>query len=284
MKDMVNKLSPEKLQELTSRAKSIRRNIVSMVTEAKSGHPGGSLSAADILSVLYFAEMNVEPAKAKDPDRDRFVLSKGHAAPVLYATLAEKGYLPVEELLTLRKVNSRLQGHPEMKGIPGVDMSTGSLGQGLSAANGMALAGKLDARDYRVYALLGDGELEEGQIWEAAMFAAHYKLDNLTAFVDFNGLQIDGPVAEVMSPLPIPEKWQAFGWNVLVIDGHDYNAIYDAIQEAKTVKGKPTMIVAKTIKGKGVCQMENVADWHGKAPSREECSLFLAQLNEMESQ
>lgn len=279
---MVKKLTPEQFRELAGRAKSIRRNIVSMVTEAKSGHPGGSLSAADMLAVLYFAEMNVSPAKAKDADRDRFVLSKGHAAPVLYATLAEKGYLPVEELQTLRKVNSRLQGHPEMKAIPGVDMSTGSLGQGLSAANGMALAAKIDARDYRVYALLGDGELEEGQIWEAAMFAAHYKLDNLTAFVDFNGLQIDGAVAEVMSPLPIPEKWQAFGWHVLVIDGHDFHAIYEAIQTAKTVKDKPTMIVAKTVKGKGVCKMENVADWHGKAPSREECELFLAELEGLE--
>jgi len=275
---MGKKLSPDQLCQLAHRAKAIRCHIVSMVTEAKSGHPGGSLSAADILAVLYFAEMNVDPAKAKDADRDRFVLSKGHAAPVLYATLAEKGYLPVEELLTLRKVNSRLQGHPEMKGIPGVDMSTGSLGQGLSAANGMALAGKLDARKYRVYALLGDGELEEGQVWEAAMFAAHYKLDNLTAFVDFNGLQIDGPIAEVLSPLPIPEKWQAFGWHVLIVDGHDYNAIYDAIQQAKAIKDKPTIIVAKTIKGKGVCQMENVADWHGKAPTREECRQFLADL------
>jgi transketolase len=279
---MTQKLTPQQLSELAGRAKSIRRNIVRMVTEAKSGHPGGSLSATDIMTVLYFAEMNVAPDKAHDADRDRFVLSKGHAAPVLYATLAEKGFLPVEELMTLRKINSRLQGHPEMKNIPGVDMSTGSLGQGLSAANGMALAAKLDARDYRVYALLGDGELEEGQIWEAAMFAAHYKLDNLTAFVDFNGLQIDGPVSEIMSPLPIPEKWQAFGWHVLVIDGHDYSAIYDAIQTAKTVKDKPTMIVAKTIKGKGVCQMENVVDWHGKAPSQEECKLFLSVLDDLE--
>ncbi|WP_371369888.1 transketolase [Sporomusa rhizae] len=272
------KLTPEELSELASRAKAIRGNIVRMVTEAKSGHPGGSLSAADILAVLYFAEMNVDPSQAQNADRDRFVLSKGHAAPVLYATLAEKGYFPKEELLSLRRINSRLQGHPEMKSIPGIDMSTGSLGQGLSAACGMALAGKVDARDYRVFALLGDGELEEGQIWEAAMFAAHYKLDNLTAFVDFNGLQIDGPVAEVLSPLPIPEKWQAFGWNVLIIDGHNYNEIYDAIQTAKTVKGKPTMIVAKTVKGKGVSQMENIADWHGKAPSREECETFLAAI------
>ena len=279
---MTQKLTPQQLTELAGHAKSIRGNIVRMVTEAKSGHPGGSLSAADILSVLYFAEMKVDPANTKDSDRDRIVLSKGHAAPVLYSTLAEKGFFPKEELMTLRKINSRLQGHPEMKNIPGVDMSTGSLGQGLSAANGMALAAKLDARDYRVYALLGDGELEEGQVWEAAMFAPHYKLDNLTAFVDFNGLQIDGPISEVMSPLPIPEKWQAFGWNVIVIDGHDYNAIYDAIQTAKTVKDKPTMIVAKTIKGKGVCQMENVAEWHGKAPSREECTTFLASLEAMD--
>ncbi|XER08325.1 Apulose-4-phosphate transketolase subunit A [Sporomusa rhizae] len=278
MKEMEIKLTPEELSELASRAKAIRGNIVRMVTEAKSGHPGGSLSAADILAVLYFAEMNVDPSQAQNADRDRFVLSKGHAAPVLYATLAEKGYFPKEELLSLRRINSRLQGHPEMKSIPGIDMSTGSLGQGLSAACGMALAGKVDARDYRVFALLGDGELEEGQIWEAAMFAAHYKLDNLTAFVDFNGLQIDGPVAEVLSPLPIPEKWQAFGWNVLIIDGHNYNEIYDAIQTAKTVKGKPTMIVAKTVKGKGVSQMENIADWHGKAPSREECETFLAAI------
>jgi transketolase len=279
---MSQKLTPQQLTELAGHAKSIRGNIVRMVTEAKSGHPGGSLSAADILSVLYFAEMKVDPAKPHDPDRDRFVLSKGHAAPVLYSTLAEKGFFPKEELMTLRKINSRMQGHPEMKHIPGVDMSTGSLGQGLSAANGMALAAKLDSRDYRVYAVLGDGELEEGQVWEAAMFAPHYKLDNLTAFVDFNGLQIDGPISEVMSPLPIPEKWQAFGWNVMVIDGHDYNAIYDAIQTAKTVKDKPTMIVAKTVKGKGVCQMENVADWHGKAPSKEECETFLACLDALD--
>lgn len=240
---MAEKLTSEKVAELGRRAKSVRRNIVSMVTAAKSGHPGGSLSAADILVTLYFAVMKVDPNAPADPERDRFVLSKGHAAPVLYATLAEKGFLPQEELVTLRKIDSRLQGHPDMKGIPGVDMSTGSLGQGLSAANGMALAGRLDGRPYRVYALLGDGELEEGQVWEAAMFAAHYKLDNLTAFVDYNGLQIDGPVSEVMSPLPIPEKWRAFGWNVIEIDGHDYNAIYDAIQAAKTVKGQPLSLI-----------------------------------------
>lgn len=276
---MATKLTPEKLAELTAKAKLVRRDIVSMVTEAKSGHPGGSLSATDILVTLYFAVMNVDPHAPHDPDRDRFVLSKGHAAPVLYATLAEKGYFSKEELMTLRKIDSRMQGHPDMKAIPGVDMSTGSLGQGLSAANGMALAAKIDGSSRRVYAVLGDGELEEGQIWEAAMFAAHYKLDNLTAFVDFNGLQIDGPVSEIMSPLPIPEKWRAFGWNVLEIDGHDITAIYDAIQTAHTVKGKPTMIVATTVKGKGVCDMENVVDWHGKAPSKEECDKFLATMD-----
>ena len=195
----------------------------------------------------------------------------------------QRGFFPKEELLTLRKINSRLQGHPSMATVPGVDMSTGSLGQGLSVASGMALAARLDGNAHRVYTILGDGELEEGMVWEGAMFAAHYKLDNLTAFVDFNGLQIDGKVSDVLSPLPIPEKWRAFNWNVIEIDGHDINAIYDAIQIAKTVKGKPTMIVAKTIKGKGVCQMENLAEWHGKAPSREQCKLFLEQMNEIEN-
>lgn len=281
---MAEKLTQEQVTKLEGYAKSIRSSIVKMVTEANSGHPGGSLSAADILTTLYFAEMNVDPKNPQKADRDLFVLSKGHAAPVLYATLAEKGFFPKEELLTLRKIDSRMQGHPSMKSLPGIDMSTGSLGQGLSVASGMALAARLDKSTNRVYALLGDGELEEGMVWEAAMFAPHYKLDNLTAFVDFNGLQIDGPVSEVMSPLPIPEKWKAFNWNVIEIDGHDISEIYDAIQAAKTVKGRPTMIVAKTVKGKGVCQMENVADWHGKAPSREQCELFLNQLNGLENQ
>ncbi|MCX7781203.1 MAG: transketolase [Negativicutes bacterium] len=275
---MPEHLSEQKLSELVSRAKSVRKNIIKMITEAKSGHPGGSLSAADILVTLYFAEMKVDPHRPADAERDRFVLCKGHAAPVLYATLAEKGFFGHDELSTLRKIDSRLQGHPSMKDTPGVDMSTGSLGQGLSAANGMALAARLDGKNYRVYALLGDGELEEGQVWEAAMFAAHYKLDNLTAFVDFNGLQIDGPVSEIMSPLPIPEKWRAFGWHVIEIDGHDYQQIYGAIQAAKTVKGKPTMVVAKTVKGRGVACMENVCDWHGKAPTAEECSNMLEEL------
>ncbi len=281
---MSKKLTTKQVSQLENHAKAIRSSIVSMVTEAQSGHPGGSLSATDILTTLYLAEMNVNPKNPQQVDRDLLVLSKGHAAPALYATLAEKGFFPKEELLTLRQMNSRMQGHPSMKSLPGIDMSTGSLGQGLSAAAGMALAVRLDGRDQRVYAILGDGELEEGMVWEAAMFAAHYKLDNLTAFVDFNGLQIDGPVSEVLSPLPIPEKWQAFSWHIIEIDGHDINAIYGAIQTAKTVKGKPTMIVATTVKGKGVCEMENKAEWHGTAPSHEQCELFLAQLNELENQ
>lgn len=276
---MPSKLTQEQLDLVASRAKAMRRHILNMVTEAKSGHPGGSLSAADILAVLYFAEMNVDAHRPSDPDRDRFVLSKGHAAPVLYAALVEKGFFPHTELAGLRKIDSLLQGHPDMKGTPGVDMSTGSLGQGVSAASGMALGLKMDQKASRVYALLGDGELQEGQVWEAAMFAAHYKLDNFTVFVDFNGLQIDGPVTEVMSPLPIPEKWAAFGWHVIEIDGHDLNAIYDAIQAAKAVKDKPTAIIARTVKGKGVCDMENIADWHGKAPSKDECAKFLEQLD-----
>lgn len=273
-------LSPEQRELLQQRAKEIRCDIIAMVTAAQSGHPGGSLSAADILSVLYFQEMNIDPANPGDPDRDRFVLSKGHAAPVLYAALARRGYFPVEELLTLRRINSRLQGHPSMKDLPGVDMSTGSLGQGLAAANGMALAARLDGKTHRIFALLGDGELEEGMVWEAAMLASHYKLDQVTAFVDYNGLQIDGPVEQVLSPLPIPEKFAAFGWHVLEIDGHDVDAIYGAIQTAKTIKGKPTVIVAKTVKGKGVCQMENVVDWHGKAPTEAECAIFLSEFDD----
>ncbi|HWR38630.1 MAG TPA: transketolase [Patescibacteria group bacterium] len=276
-----HRLTVAQTEELARRALSIRRNIVKMVTEAKSGHPGGSLSAADILATLYFQVMSIDPQRPEWPERDRFVLSKGHAAPVLYATLAERGFFPEADLLTLRKTGSHLQGHPSLGSTPGVDMSTGSLGQGISAACGMALANKLDGKAGRVYALLGDGELEEGQVWEAAMFAAHYKLDNLTAFVDFNGLQIDGPVATVMSPLPIPEKWQNFGWNVLVIDGHDYEAIAQAVATAQATKGQPTMIVAKTVKGKGVCSIENAVDWHGKAPSQQECLLFLKELEHL---
>lgn len=274
---MANTLTDTQVLDLQTKAKAIRRNIVKMITEAKSGHPGGSLSAADILTTLYFAEMNVDPKNPKDENRDRFVLSKGHAAPVLYATLAAKGYFPEEELMSLRQVNTRVQGHPSMKDLPGIDMSTGSLGQGLSAANGMALASRLDGKSNRVFVLMGDGELEEGMIWEAAMLAGHYKLSNVTAFVDYNGLQIDGPVDTVLSPLPLADKWRAFQWNVIEIDGHDIPAIYNAIQEAKAETEKPTVILAKTVKGKGVSFMENQAGWHGNAPSKEQCEQILAE-------
>lgn len=266
------------LDELKSISKEIRKDIVKMLTESASGHPGGSLSATDIMTVLFFKEMNLDPNNEKDPNRDRFVLSKGHAAPVLYSTLARRGYFPVEELSTLRKFKSRLQGHPSIQYLPGIDMSTGSLGQGISAAVGMALAGKIDKKDYRVYTILGDGELEEGQVWEASMCAAHYKLNNLTAFIDFNGLQIDGDITKVMNPCPIDKKFEAFGWNVLVIDGHNYEEIIDAIEKAKECKDKPTAVVCKTIKGKGVSFMENQAEWHGIAPSREQCEAALKEL------
>ena len=266
------------LDELKSISTEIRKDIVKMLTESASGHPGGSLSATDIMTVLFFKEMNLDPNNEKDPNRDRFVLSKGHAAPVLYSTLARRGYFPVEELSTLRKFKSRLQGHPSIQYLPGIDMSTGSLGQGISAAVGMALAGKIDKKDYRVYTILGDGELEEGQVWEASMCAAHYKLNNLTAFIDFNGLQIDGDITKVMNPCPIDKKFEAFGWNVLVIDGHNYEEIIDAIEKAKECKDKPTAVVCKTIKGKGISFMENQAEWHGIAPSREQCEAALKEL------
>lgn len=260
-------------------AKVLRKDIIKMVTESASGHPGGSLSAVEIVTTLYFNEMNINVEDHKNPNRDRFVLSKGHAAPVLYAALAEKGFFNKEELMKLRKTGSMLQGHPNMNYIPGVDMSTGSLGQGVSAAVGMALAGKLDNSSYRVYTLLGDGELEEGQVWEAAMCAAHYKLDNLTAFVDYNGLQIDGDIDKVMNPNPIADKFVAFGWNVIYLeDGHDLVKIKDAIEAGKRVKDKPTMIVCKTIKGKGVSFMENQAGWHGSAPSKEQCEIALKEI------
>ena len=266
------------IEELKLIAKDVRKDIVSMLTESCSGHPGGSLSAADVLTTLYFGEMNVDPKNPKDENRDRFVLSKGHAAPVLYSVLARKGFFEVEELKTLRKIGSRLQGHPSMKCLPGIDMSTGSLGQGISAAVGMALAGKIDNKSYRVYALLGDGELEEGQVWEAAMSAAHYKLNNLTAFIDFNGLQIDGDITTVMNPSPIDKKFEAFGWNVLTIDGHDIEEIQGAIEKAKACNDKPTAVICKTVKGKGVSFMENVAAWHGTAPSKEQCEQALAEI------
>lgn len=264
--------------ELEQIACQIRIHIINMLEKSQSGHPGGSLSSAEILTALYFKEMNIDPTNPKWEDRDRFVLSKGHAAPVLYAALAEKGFFPKEELNNLRKVNSMLQGHPDMKGTPGVDMTTGSLGQGLSAAGGMALAGKIDKKDYRVYSIIGDGESQEGLIWEAAMFAAHYKLDNLTVFLDNNGLQIDGTNDEVMNIEPIDDKFKAFGWNVLKIDGHSIDEIIKAIEEAKNTKGKPTMIIAKTFKGKGVSYMENQVGWHGKAPSYEDACKALVEL------
>ncbi len=268
-------LNIERLKDI---AKDIRIDIVNMVAAAKSGHPGGSLSVTDILTFLYFEEMNIRTNEPRWEDRDRFVLSKGHAAPALYAVLANKGYFPREELKTLRKFKSHLQGHPDMKKTLGVDMSTGSLGQGLSAANGMALAGKLDKKDYRVYTVLGDGELQEGQVWEAAMSAAHYKLDNLVAFVDYNGLQIDGSNEEVMNVSPVDKKFEAFGWNVLVIDGHNFEEIKNALDKAKEVKGMPTAIIAKTVKGKGVSFMENQAAWHGTAPNEEQRVQALSDL------
>ena len=259
-------------------ANFMRKNIVKMVAEAKSGHPGGSLSAADIMTVLYFGTMQVDPDNPQWPDRDRLVLCKGHAAPVLYAALSQKGFFPEAELMSLRKVNSRLQGHPDMRKTPGVDASTGSLGQGLSIACGMAMAGKLDKKDYRVFAILGDGELAEGQVWEAAMSASHYKLDNLTAILDYNGLQIDGCVKDIMCSVPVREKWEAFGWVVKEIDGHSFAEIESALQWADDIVGKPAMIIAHTVKGKGVSFMENEVDWHGKAPNAEQLEKALAEL------
>lgn len=260
-------------------AYKIRKHAVSAVHSAKSGHPGGSLSIADIMSVLYFDEMNIDPANPKNPDRDRFVLSKGHCAPALYGALAERGFIPREDINTLRRADSYLQGHPDMKNIPGVDMSTGSLGQGICAANGMALAAKLDGKDYRVYTILGDGECEEGQVWEAAMFAAHYKLDNLVAFLDFNGLQIDGDITKVMNPTPFDKKFEAFGWNVITIDAHDIDEIKSALNKAKDCKGMPTLILAKSVKGKGVSYMENNPAWHGAAPNDEQYETAANELD-----
>ena len=271
-------MNEEKKSYLAEKARQIRIDTLTAIHSAGAGHPGGALSIAEILSYLYFEEMKVDPKNPQDPDRDRFVLSKGHASAGLYAALAEKGFFDKALLPTFRKNGSILQGHPDMKHIPGVDMSTGSLGQGISAACGMALAGKIDKKDYRVYAVLGDGEIEEGQVWEAAMFARHYKLDNLCAFVDFNGLQVDGTVQEVIDPTPIDEKFAAFGWNVVCIDGHDLDAIEGAVKAAKATKGKPTVVIAKTVKGKGVSYMENAVDWHGKAPNDEQYAMALKEL------
>ena len=264
--------------KLMKTANEVRKGIVTSVHSAKAGHPGGSLSAADLFTYLYFEELNVDPKDPKKADRDRFVLSKGHTAPGLYAALAEKGFFPKEDLITLRHTGSYLQGHPDMKCIPGVDMSSGSLGQGVSAAVGMAIAAKISGDDYRVYTLLGDGEIQEGQVWEAAMLASHHKLDNLLVIVDNNNLQIDGEITKVNSPYPIDKKFEAFNFHVINIDGNDFDQIDAAFKEAKLVKGRPTVIIAKTVKGKGVSFMENQAGWHGKAPNDEEFKIAMADL------
>ena len=276
-------MDQSKQLQLKKTANKVRQGIIEAVYNAKCGHPGGSLSIADILTYLYFVEMKVDPKNPKDENRDRFVLSKGHTAPGLYATLAERGYFPAEELKTLRKTASRLQGHPDMKGIPGVDMSTGSLGLGFSTACGMALSAKVSGDSYRVYTILGDGESEEGQVWEAAMFAAHYKLDNLVAILDLNGLQIDGPITEVMNPTPHDEKFRAFGWHVILADAHDFDSLEAAFNEAREVKGKPTAIIARSVKGKGVSYMENSCEWHGQAPKEDLYKVAIADLNAIAS-
>lgn len=265
-------------KQLQQHAINIRKNILKMVANAQSGHIGGSLSSADIITYLYFNVMDINEDNVKGVDRDRFVLSKGHASPLLYAVLAEKGFIDEDELMTFRKINSRLQGHPSMKLLDGVDMSTGSLGQGISAAVGMAIANKLDQNDHRIYVLLGDGECEEGEVWEAAMAATHYKLDNLCAILDYNQLQIDGSIHDVMDPSPLDEKFKAFGWHVIEIDGHNYDEIEKAFAQAKTIKGQPTLIFAHTIKGKGVSFMENQSAWHGSAPNEEQLKEALKEL------
>ena len=271
-------MNEAKIQELKKLATEVRLGILEGVHAAASGHPGGSLSIADILTYLYFEEMNVDPKNPKWDDRDRFVLSKGHCAPALYTVLALKGYFPREEIANLRQVDSFLQGHPDMKGTPGVDMSTGSLGLGISTACGMALAAKLNGKSYRTYTIVGDGESQEGQVWEAAMFAAHYKLDNFCLIVDWNNLQIDGKITEVMDPTPHDKKLEAFGFHVISIDAHDFNQIEAALNEAKTVTGKPTAIIAKSVKGKGVSFMEDQASWHGSAPNDEQYAQAVAEL------
>ena len=269
----------QKIEYLSEIAKKIRKSIIQEVYYGKSGHIGGSLSIADIITVLYFDEMKIDPQNPNMENRDRFVLSKGHCSPALYAALAYRGFFNIEELKTFRNINSNLQGHPDKKNVPGVDMSTGSLGQGLSIANGMALAGKIDKKDYRVYCILGDGEIEEGQIWEAAMTANKYKLDNLCVIVDNNNLQIDGTIEEVMSSYPIDQKFRSFGFEIIKIDGHDINEILNAFEVAKNIKNRPTCIIAKTIKGKGVSFMENKAEWHGKSPNEEQYNKAMKELN-----
>ncbi len=271
-------ITDSSIQEVASHALTMRQDIIRMLGESGSGHTGGSLSAADIMACLYFWEMNVDPQNPQQQDRDRFILSKGHAAPVLYAALAEKGFFPKADLTRLRKLGSPLQGHPDMRKVPGVDASTGSLGQGISWAVGMALAGKMDGRNHRVYALLGDGEIEEGIVWEALMAASHYRLDNLTAILDHNGLQIDGQICEVMSPEPVGDKFRAFGWETLLVDGHNHRQIMEALATARTITGKPVVILADTVKGKGCSFMENRAEWHGTAPNKEQVALALAEL------
>lgn len=266
---------------LQKTANNIRIGIIEEVYNAASGHPGGSLSIADILTYLYFEEMNIDPGDPKKEERDRFVLSKGHTSPALYAALAERGYFPKEDLKTFRKLGSYLQGHPDMKGVPGVDMSTGSLGLGISAACGMALSAKYNKKDYRVYAVTGDGESEEGQVWEAAMFAAHYKLDNLCVILDFNGLQIDGPISEVISPAPFDTKFEAFGWNVVRTSAHDFDELESAFAKARECKGRPTLILASSVKGKGVSYMENKCEWHGAAPKKEQYEIAMRELEEL---
>jgi transketolase len=266
------------LEDMKAKAKQLRRHIIEMTAEAGSGHPGGSLSSADIVTALYFRVLRHDPHNPHWPDRDRFILSKGHAAPLLYAALAESGYFPADELLTLRKLGSRMQGHTDRGVTPGVEMSSGALGQGLSFSIGVALAARLDGQGHRIYVLLGDGECDEGQVWEAAMAAAHYKLDNITAIVDRNGLQIDGWCCDVMNTEPLPDKWRAFGWHTIEVDGHDMEQLIGAFEQAKTIKGKPTMIIAHTIKGKGVSFMENKAEFHGKAPTAEQAKRALKEL------
>ncbi len=278
-KEIVMDISEKRALQRT--ANNVRLGIIEGVYNAGCGHPGGSLSIADVITYLYFKEMNIDPRDPKMETRDRFVLSKGHTAPALYAVLAERGYFDKEELKTLRKTDSRLQGHPDMKGIPGVDMTTGSLGLGISAACGMALSAKVYGADNRVYTIVGDGESEEGQVWEAAMFAAHYKLDNLVCVLDLNGLQIDGKITEVMNPTPHDEKFRAFGWNVIVINGHDFDDIEAAFASAREVKGKPTVIISKSIKGKGVSYMENKCEWHGQAPKEDLYRVALEDLGKI---
>ena len=273
-------MNEARIVELKNIANDVRIGIIDATHAAKCGHPGGSLSIADILTYLYFEKMNIDPKNPQMQDRDRFVLSKGHTAPGLYAALAHRGFFPVEDLLTLRKIDSYLQGHPDMHKVPGVDMSSGSLGLGISAACGMALAGKIENKDYRVYTIIGDGESEEGQVWEAAMFASHYKLDNLCVILDLNGLQIDGPITEVMNPTPHDKKFEAFGFHVITIDAHDFNEIEAAFAEAEATKGQPTVIIAKSIKGKGVSFMENAVNWHGAAPNDEQHAQAIAELKE----